>query len=564
MGLSFFVTTREFKSFFEKKSLVVVFVFFFVYLVTRSPIYFGDGFQWISVASSGDPTKSGFGDIGHFLQVPLVFLLSKILDVFEVSPDLIFLSVNLISTLLTAYLLGYFVFLLLSETEARKEDLLFVREITTFFFATALLAVLQWNGEIFSLPQTFLLISVVFFLKDKRTISLVFWVLSVLSHSEFALVAPVFFAIEFREEISKIRIKGFFHLLWQKRAKKIYSFYTISAISTVVGLLFLGAVFKKWNSPSSLYAWVHQGYLERAQYINKGFSPIKAVKGLFTAFCSGGNFIGDVFSFRAQYSEPMYVFALFVSIVLFILTVFLIYKSYEKKGIVWIFIFWLTPLQIFFNWRLLPQVPKYHAGSLPAFICLVSIGAYTLLIDKNFKKFAKPLLYGFCILLFSLNFIGSVLPIASYSQSMLSSVNSIKGIISDSPNNPLFICCDDEFVLTQSGADYLKAKTFLVQYPRASLSEIRDLIKQKVLLEAIHRPVYLLGDSCRAFHWQYEVPRAQPLDNETMYFSFEFLHSIAIWKEPEVKQIPLNYVNQANPFSWRYSDLYPLHIPDGI
>lgn len=514
-------------------ALVISAVLVSLYMAVRSPFLASDGEYYVELARSGDPTSQFYGEPAHFLQIPLthwLWLALKQLGL-PVTVREVFLGIGLLSNVVAAIFIGLIAEALLDWRDARW--------LASLLFGTSLNAWIQWNGELYALALAFVHAAAYFALRGRIMAAAVLWALSVLSHVEFVLVAPAFAVAVWIGKRDGNEVTS---------RRKLVNGASVCALAAIFSLLFVlggGWILGKWHDPMSAVEWLRQSYQPRRADLG-GVEPLRAIKGLVTAYSVGGHFWADILRGRGAYDQPLFVLAGSVGSVVLVLTAVWLLMAWHRRRVLLFGLAWVLPVHVIFNWHFTSAVEEYHAAALSGFILLVTCGMVHW-AGRPAPGVRRVLCAAYVGLFAGLNLFGSVLPVKAYAADVVQARVAIRELAGQSQTSVVFLTCNNDVAIDSSGVEYIRVRKLLAG--GRPLAEVREeIIRWAVRQVEAGRDLYVLGRSCFLGEW---------LPNPGVpVFDFEFLERYWEIVPTSVRNVPLNWVSQTNPFSWRRADVF--------
>ncbi len=546
----------RFRTLFEP-SVVVAVLMTALYAVTRSPLAASDGSTWFHLVEQGRAFDIEYGSSVHFLQIPLLHALYRLLGWIGLSASgsAVFLAFNLICALAGA--LG---FSALAARLAASSDRPVWKAFAVFLFLASFGPWFYWNGELHVFPSACAILAVLAALKDRFFLGVFFWAIAVLARGEYALLAPA------------ISVAGFFgardHGRAHREAFLRIALFTITAgVITVVVLLSAGYLVGKWHDAETLREWLFASYQVRARYLG-GMHPVSAAKGLLGTITVGTHFVGDFA--KGTRAPGLALHAALGTLVLGGVLFFLSRLRWKASArILFIGLAWLVPFQLLFNGRMLPGAEEYHASSFPALALLLFAGLHEVAARGARGRVVAG---AFVVFLFALNFFAGMVPVRSYARDVMAAADRVRelsepGAAGSAATGAAFLSCDDEEALRKAGADFLRAKDPLIRAGRtptpleAFRAEIRQWAEPRL---RAGRTIYVVGDACDTRLWNEELARdGHPhLPPDVFEVRFAEIFPGSQLNPVDGVSVPLNWTVQPDRFSWKYARLYRVLLPD--
>lgn len=503
--------------------------FALLYLGTRSSILIGDAAAFIAVAEEGSPALFHYGEPTHFLQVPLARRVWLALDWLGAGVPLgaVFVAMSLAGTLAAIVFVGLIAWQLLKTPTAAW--------LGAILFGTSLHSVTQWNGELYGLALGFVCAAIFMALRGRVVGPAVLWALAVLSHSEFALAAPVM----------ALAVWTAFPPGAPARARIIRATMTlaVAATCTVVWLLLGSWAIGKWIDGASLATWLTQSVGGREQDVVTSPEVARAVKGLITAYTVAGHYWRDILTGRGQFAVPGFLPAAVVGLMVILLTGLCVVAAAWRRRVFVFALLWLLPFHTMVNWWFVPTVEKYHAGALPGLVLLVTAGLISL--GARMPAVGRRLWFGaYIAACAALNVWGVALPLQSVGDRTAEASRDIRALYTASGERAVFVACADPKAVVAAGVPLHKMRAVWV----GTVAEIQvSLVSWISARLDAGQPVYVVGRWCFPEDWKTSSSKA-PFD---LYFLEAFFQMVP----SPVMDIPVGENVATNPFTWAQGDI---------
>lgn len=508
-----------------------------LYLLTRSSILVGDSQAFVDLTRAGDPAPLHYGDASHFLQVPLARALWRVLEAFglPVSVEVIFVGLSLVGTLAAIVFVGLITAEILRTRTAAW--------LAAILFGTSLNIWTQWNGELYGLALGFVTAGLLFTLRGRIVAPALLWALAVLSHSEFVLAAPAFVLAIWMTEPDDV-VTG-------QKLRRASWLLGLAAVSTLLVLLPGSWALGKWFDATSLIRWVWESFENRRGYGSPEIEVLRAIKGLVTAYTVAGHFWRDIFTGRGASSNPVFVLASAIGLLVLVLTGVLVAVAGLQRRLVLFALAWLLPFHVLVNWWFMPTVEKYHAGAVPGVILLVTGGllhlAARLPVRRRFVLYAA-----YVVACAGLNLFGAVLPMQALGRNTAEAEREIRQLDDARGGRAVFVACDDPRAIVRTRVTFLRLRSVWTGTVPEIQETIRSWIRQRL---RDGKEPYLVGRWCFPEEWKTKSSQA-PFDMFFLAHSFQMVPT-------RITGIPITDSVPTNPFNWRRGDIVRLESRDG-
>ena len=522
-----------------KYVVVLVVGFTLLYVPTRSSIPIGDSETSITMAREGDTAEMHYGDPSHFLQVPLTRLVWQLLnDPFglPISAESVLRGFSLIGTLAAIVFLGLIAAELL-KTEAAAW-------LAALLFGTTLHSWTQWNGELYGLGLGFVTAGLFLALRGHTIAAALLWALSALSHSEFAVAAPVFVMAAW------IAQPGFETA--QKKMRCASALLVLAGTTTVLLLLAGSWLIGSWHDTPSFVAWLSRSYGAREGELASSPEVIRAAKGLTTAYSVAGHYWRDILTGRGTYGHPLFIPASVIGLLVLVTTGLFIAAASWHRRLMLFALLWLLPGHVLFNWWIVPTVEKYHGPALPGFVLLVTGGL--IYFGARLRPRSRYALYaGYVATCAGLNLFGAVLPIQTLGTETSAAEREIRQLAEQRDGNAVFVSCDNPMALVKSGVPFLRVRQIL----EGSVPDIQRTILTwtRARIREGHEP-YLLDRWCLPEEWDGPFPTKEPFD---LFFLERYFQIVPT----RITAVPVAHSPQTSPFAFRRGDVFRLDPRNG-
>lgn len=459
-----------------------------LYLLTRSRFLIGDGDSWLSVARSGGAGKS-YGDVGHFLQIPLSHGLWRGFE--RLGPSIpieaVYLGLSLAGALASIVFVGLIAGELIGTDAARY--------VAGILFGTSLVAWMQWNGELYTLALGFATAAVYVSMHRQVILAAVLFALAILAHSEFVLIAPVFLVSTWIAAPPGARAS-------QKVARGV-ALLVLAAGIGIVALLAGGWALEKWHDGPTLAGWLHRSSDLRAKHF-VGPEVFRAAKGLVTAYTVGGHVAGDLVRGHIPEARALFFLCAAVALPIIAATIVLAASAVRRPGVFMLGVAWLLPVHLGFNWYFAPTVEKYHSAGMPGFVLLVTGGLFAAAnaMRPSLRVSLVALYVGVCV---GLNLFVGVLPLKRYADDSLRGGRAVAELAAQPGHQAVFVSCSEPAV-HRSGVEYLSVSD--VWSRRPSIPDTERRVTEWVDAQVSRgKVVYVVGRSCPLDEWTADAPQ---------------------------------------------------------
>lgn len=509
----------------------MVCAFALVFLLTRSSILIGDAGHYMQRAESGDPARLHFGEMSHFVQVPLaraLWLAAGRVGL-PLSLAFVFIGISLMGTLTAIIFLGLVTAQLTRASEAAW--------LAAILFGTSLNISTQWNGELYGLPLGLLTAGLYFALRGRRVLATVLWSLAVLARLEFSLATPIFVAAIWMTQPSGVSVL--------EKGRRVAGVLLVAGSSSLALLLAGSWWLGKWTNAASLAAWAQLSFASRMPDVALHAEIGRALKGLLTAYTVSGHFWRDVLTGRGT-NTPVFILACAVGLFVIVVTGLMLAMAVRRPRVFVLGLIWLLPFHIAINWWFFPTVEKYHAGALPAFVLLIVTG-FVAAGDWMGTRSRTLLIGSYAAACVSLNVFGALLPMQALGRDTVRSTAAIQRLIDASAGRAVFVACDEPKVLTGGAIPYWRMRSVWV----GTIPEIQRALTAWVDARlAEGREPILVGRWCLPEEWKTKASKA-PFDLFFLEQSFRMVPT-GIINIPTANSVP------TNPFNWTRGDVVRL------
>ncbi len=502
-----------------------------LYLFTRSSILIGDAGAFIAVARTGDPALLHYGEPSHFLQVPLargVWRACEVLGL-PIGLDSIFVGFSVVGTLAAIVFVGLIAAELLRSRAAAW--------LAGVLFGTSLHVWSQLNGELYGLALGFVAAGLFFALRGRIVVPAGLWALSVLSHVEFALAAPVFvLALWMSHPSAPIA----------QKLRNAVLLLMLAATVTLVVLLLGSWVLGKWSDSTSFVKWLLRSYETRQQDHLESAEVIRAIKGLVTAHTVAGHYWRDILTGRGAWQNPAFVVASGVGLLVLLATGAFLAAAVWQRRLVAFGLVWLLPFHTLFNWWFVPTVEKYHAGALPG-LSLLLTGGLVHLGTRMRKPAWYGLAAGYVATCAALNLFGAIIPMQALARDTAIAEREIRQLQAERGGRAVFVTCDSPRAVVEAGVPYLRIRSIW----EGSVPEIQEAILAWTRARMGEGgEAYVLDRWCLPEEWITSWSR-EPFD-------LFFLERDFYLVPTRITGVPVAQSAPTNPFSWRRGDVVRL------
>lgn len=520
--------------------VVLVAGFTLLYAPTRSSIPIGDSEEAFTMVREGDPAKMHYGDPSHFLQVPLARLVWQVLNDplgLPISAESVVIGFSFIGTLAAIVFLGLIAAELLKTVAAAW--------LAALLFGTSLHSWTQWNGELYGLGLGFVTGGLFLALRGRLVAPALLWALSVLTHAEFVLAAPVF-----------VMAMWIAHPGSEATREKIQRASTLLALAgttTVLVALAGSWLIGSWHDAPSFVAWLGRSFENRQGYAEYGSAPevIRAAKGLVTAHTVAGHYWRDILTGRGAYSHSLFIPAAAVGFLVLATTGFFVAAAVWQRRLMLFALLWLLPFHLLVNWWFMPTVEKYHGPALPGFILLVTAGL--IFLGARLRPRARYALYaGYVAVCAGLNLFGAVLPMQALGTETSVAERQIRQLAEERGGRAVFVSCDDPRALVEAGVTFFRIRSIWT----ATVPEIQQSILAWVTtrIREGDEP-YVLDRWCLPEEW------GGPWSKEP--FDLFFLERHFQLVPTGITAVPVAHSPQTSPFAFRRGDVFRLDPRSG-
>lgn len=521
-----------------KYVVALVVGFTLLYVPTRSSIPIGDSEEFITMAREGDPAEMHYGDPSHFLQVPLTRLVWQLLnDPFglPISAESVLLGFSLIGTLAAIVFLGLIAAELL-KTEAAAW-------LAALLFGTTLHSWTQWNGELYGLGLGFVTGGLFLALRGRLVAPALLWALSVLSHAEFVLAAPVFvMALWIAHPGSEVT---------REKIRRVSVLLALAATTTVLVVLAGSWLIGSWHDAPSFVAWLSRSFGDREEEFASAPEVVRAAKGLVTAHTVAGHYWRDILTGRGAYDHPLFIPASAVGFVVLVTTGLFVSAAVWQRRLMLFALLWLLPVHLLVNWWIVPTVEKYHGPALPGFILLVTGGL--IYLGARLRPRARYALYaGYVAVCAGLNLFGAVLPMQALGTETSVAERQIRQLAEERGGRAVFVSCDNPRALEGAGVTFLRIRSIWT----ATVPEIQQSILAWVTtrIREGDEP-YVLDRWCLPEEWGHSWSK-EPFDLFFLERHFQLVPT-------GITAVPVAHSPQTSPFAFRRGDVFRLDPRSG-
>lgn len=504
-----------------------------LYLWTRLPQWVSDSATFAAAARLGDPSDPQYGYPGHYLQIPLANGLWRLLHAmgWGVAPDAVWLGLCLVGTLAAVVFLGLIAREILQTRTAAW--------LAAVIFGTSLNMWWQWNGELYALALGFMTAGLFLTLRQRVFTGAALWALAVTCHIDFVLAGPVFvWALWLNRPAMQTTVVT---------VRRAITMLSVAGISTVALLIVPMWAVGKYGSVADLQGWMERYFsgVTESGHVEAVPEVFRAAKGLLTAFTVAGHYWRDILTSRGVQGDSAFALASGVGLVVLIATAACLIAALWQRRLVVFALIWLVPFQVFFNWWAVPNDAKYHAGSLPAFVLLVTAGLVQL--GARLSRSRRYALYAIYVSICAwLNLFGSILPMQSRGLETRAGTSAIRELDRAAAGGAAMLSCTDSPAMFDSGIENFRVKRIWTPDPPVVEQTIRVWVGERIREGKV---VYLLGRWCYPEEWV--LPAHPPFDQFFLNDEFEIVRS-------GITGIPVAEVWETNPFSWRRGDVFRL------
>lgn len=510
---------------------VVCLAFALLYLSTRSSILIGDAAAFIAVAQEGSPALFHYGEPTHFLQGPLARMVWLALHSLGagVSLGAVFVAMSLAGTVAAVVFVGLIAWELLGTQTAAW--------LGAILFGTSLHSVTQWNGELYGLALGFVCAAIFLALRGRVFGPAILWALAVLSHSDFALAAPVMVLAVWT---------GCPNGVPRARVLRATTVLVVAGTCAVVMLLLGAWAIGKWTDGASLVAWLTRSVGGREQDVAATPEIGRAIKGLITAYTVAGHYWRDILTGRGQFDVPGFLPAAAAGLIVILCTGLCVVAAAWQRRVFGFALLWLLPFHTLVNWWFVPTVEKYHAGALPGLVLLVTAGLVS--IGARMHTRARQVLFGtYVAACAALNVGGAALPMQSVGERTAEATRDIRALYTASGERAVFVACADPKAIVAAGVPLHKLRSVWL----GTVPEIQAALVSWITARIDGgQTVYLVGRWCFPEDWKTSSSKA-PFD---LYFLEAFFQMVP----SPVVDIPVGESVPTNPFTWAQGDI--LHV----
>jgi hypothetical protein len=492
-----------------------------LYLFTRSSQLISDGEHYIDLARAGDGRL--YAEIGHFLQVPLTHGLWRGLSALGLDVPVagIYLGLSLAGALAAIVSIGE---IAASLFASRRAGL-----VASVLLGTTLVVWTQWNGELSTLALGFIVPAMYCALRGSTLVAAVLWALAVTSHAELALVAPAFFLAP----IIRSREKPWLGKLWRG------AILCVVAGGLTIAFLVIGSwLCGRWHDGATFAAWIRDAWAPRSVMMEPA-DPVRALKGLVTAYTVAGHVWGDILRGRTHATAPFVASAALGGVVL-ASTAALVLAGARARWNALLAAAWIVPTHVLLNWHFAPTSEEYHVGAMPGLVLLVTGG----LVSLRVRHVVASAYVAACV---ALNLLGCVLPMQAYGADMYRAHGEVLRTVNEAGRDASLVTCSDRIMMDWSRE--LEVKRLYV--PRRDVAHVRAAstawVRERL---SERRRVFLLGPRCYVEEW---VPAPNGDEVDLRFLADEF----TLVQTP-MRRVPLAWVSQTNPFSWRQAALFEI------
>lgn len=501
--------------------------FITLYVLTRSSILIAGGQAWIDSARDGNPAWLHYAEPGHFLQVVLSRLIWVTLERLglPVSLDSLFLGMSLVGTIAAIVFMGLIAGQILQTRTAAW--------LAALLFGTSLLVWTQVNGELSGLALGCVTAALFLTLRGYLVLPALLWAMAVLAHLAFALAALAFILAVWMARPAAATTRD--------TLRRALILLLVSGTTTVLILLLGSWMVGKWIDMASLIQWLRQTSESRDV---AHLDPVRAIKGLVTAFTVGGHYWRDIVTGRGPWTNPLFVPAAAVGLLVLATTAICIAVSSVCERRVALFaLVWLLPSHILLNWRFAPAVEKHHAAALPGFVLLVIAGL--IFIGERMSARGRHLLYGgFISACTGLNLFGALLPMQALGRDTDAAERAIRMLNDDRGGKAVFVSCDASRPIVRAGVRYLRIRSIWKGPPADVQAAIVSWTRARIAEGA---GLYVLDRWCLPEQW------TTPWSRDP--FDLFFLNREFALVPTSITNVPVGEEPATNPFAFRTGDV---------
>ena len=501
------------------------------YLLTASKTLINDGEAWLNTIRKADPTELYWTDAAHFLQIPLTRHVTDRLHAVGIAVDYrpVFLAICLAGTLAAAAFLGLVVAALAESASAGL--------LTAALFGTSLHAWLQWNGELYALALGFLAAGLFVAERGRWAIACVLWALAVLSHADTALAAPAFLVLFWRKAPADMAP-------WRRAVTAIARCFAAGALFFVF-LFAYGWLMAAWAGFGEFIGWMERAYGLRLRTIVEPH-PIRALRGLVTAYSAGGHVVGEILTGRSPSLAGAFAMTALLTAAVLTATAVFALLALRCRRLAAVAAGLIVLVHVSFNWWLWPTTELYHGVALLGVVALVGGGAALWSREIRWRRVIVAGYVAACVVL---NLTVSVLPVQAYGKDLERAEAVFRHLGNTAGGRLVVVTCTVNTALRRSGVRSLEIRRHWNADDRALRTAVMSQLRAA---QAAGDAVYSLGRECTPWEWRVDVPR-------TTLSLHRLLGDDFTWVPTGLVALPTNPgVSQTNPLGWRTADLFEL------